>query len=492
MAKRPNIILITTDQQRADTIGALGAPYMETPVLDRLVEEGVSFTNAYCTAPSCVPSRASLFTGYYPHNTNVLSNGDEWSPTWVQMLADSGYQCVNIGKMHTVPADVDGGFHERFIVENKDRGLKLDNHEECFYDEWDKYLAHEGVEKPSREGYKQLPEYDEALGAFKFPIAEKYHSDVFVGNMALWWLKRRESTAPLFLEIGFPGPHPPYDPTERFIDLYQDSDISVPEVSEEEIAKQPPPQHIYRDEMINPQAPYVPDRAGAGHDAVQWVENPSDEQLQRLRAYYYANVSMIDEKIGQIMEILEEKGYLENSVVIFTSDHGDALGDHGHIQKWTMYDCSTRVPLVVRCPDRFPEGKKVDGLVQQFDLAPAILELAGVDIPAKWDAESILPQLEGKTTEGREYVFAEHGKDWKEFVFTGTELMTMVRSKKWKLVHYLGEDYGELYDLVSDPEEKVNLWDDPEHKLKKEELLKVLMDWRIESEYRAGPSTIKR
>ena len=150
MHAKPNIVLIMTDQQRADTIGALGSPWMQTPHLDRLVNEGTSFTNCFVTSPVCVSSRASVFLGGYPHTTNVYTNFETWEPNWVQWLANAGYHCVNIGKMHINPYDAKGGFHQRFFVENKDRPLFLEDHERALYDEWDKALKARGLEKPSR------------------------------------------------------------------------------------------------------------------------------------------------------------------------------------------------------------------------------------------------------------------------------------------------------------------------------------------------------
>jgi len=131
--QRPNIVLIITDQQRYDTISALGFPYVDTPNLDRLVHEGVSFSNNFVTAASCAPARASLFTGYYPHTTGIYKNADTWRHSWVEELATSGYHCVNIGKMHTYPFETPLGFHERFVVENKDRYLEG----RYFFDRWD-------------------------------------------------------------------------------------------------------------------------------------------------------------------------------------------------------------------------------------------------------------------------------------------------------------------------------------------------------------------
>ncbi|MBR9804327.1 sulfatase-like hydrolase/transferase, partial [bacterium] len=150
MSDRPNIIFIITDQQRFDTINALGFPYMETPNMDRLVNEGVTFTNCFITAASCAPARASLFTGYYPHTTGILKNADLWRRSWIEKLAQAGYRCVNVGKMHSYPYDTPLGFHERYVVENKDRYLE----ERFYFDEWDKAVRIRGHVKQQRELYR--------------------------------------------------------------------------------------------------------------------------------------------------------------------------------------------------------------------------------------------------------------------------------------------------------------------------------------------------
>ncbi|MDX9957195.1 MAG: sulfatase [Clostridia bacterium] len=469
---RPNIVLIMTDQQRYDTIRALGYPYMDTPNLDRLVNEGVSFTNHFVTSASCSPSRASFFTGYYPHTTGIYKNADVWKHSWVENLADAGYHCVNIGKMHTYPYETPLGFHERFVVENKDRYLEG----RWFFDRWDMACQARGVVKQQREIYRTWPGYKDSLGAFEWKMDEDLHSDFFVGNMAKYWLQNKPAMdKPFFLQIGFPGPHPPYDPPKRYADPYMKKDLPLPAVSEEEKAAQPPAQKMLREENIK-----------VDHDSVVWKENPSAEELKRMRAYYYANVTMIDEKIGDILKTLDEKGYLENSIVIFTSDHGDCMGDHGHIEKWVMYDEITRTPMIVWGPAYFQGGRKVDDLIQQFDLVPALFELAGVQQPAGWEAKSLLPFLkEDPKAKGREYVFAEQSKDP---TLQGTEFMTMVRNREWKLVHYLGENQGgELYDLAKDPKERNNLWNDLSYADKKRELLDVLLSWRIRSDVATEP-----
>jgi len=463
--KQPNIVLIMTDQQRFDSISALGFPYADTPNLDRLVHEGVNLSQCYITAPSCAPARASLFTGYYPHTTGILKNADRWTRSWVERLSNVGYHCVNIGKMHTFPFETPLGFDERYVVENKDRYLEG----RYYFDEWDKALQARGLIKQQRELYRQRSDYHERLGAFEWELPEDMHPDVFVGNLAQWWINNYPVTQPLFLQIGFPGPHPPYDPTWEYAQPYMERELPLPVVTEMELANQPVPFLEMRQHNCE-----------VDHDSVVHQLNPTTEQLHRQRAYYLANVTMIDHQIGKILQTLEHQGYLDNSVVIFTSDHGDCLGDHGHSQKWTMYDIITRVPTIVWSPSRFEGGQTIDGLCQQMDLGPAILELAGADVPTTIEAKSILPALAGQKWTAREYVFAEHGKDG---ILQGTEFMSMVRSQDWKLVHFLDQPDGQLFDLKADPAEINNLWSHSQFSYKRQELLDVLREWRIRSQY---------
>lgn len=463
MVQRPNIIFIVTDQQRYDTIRALGYPHMITPCLDRLVEEGATFSNCFVTAASCAPARASLFTGYYPHTTGILKNADLWRRSWIELLKESGYRTVNVGKMHSYPYHTPLGFDERYVVENKDRYLE----ERYYFDEWDKGLRARGLVKQQRELYRKLPDYRERMGAFEWELPEDAHPDVFVGQMASWWIESYPRAEPLFLEIGFPGPHPPYDPVPRYAEPYLKQELPILEVSDEELSSQPPPLLAMREHNHH-----------VDHDSVVHLLNPTPEQRHRQRAYYLANVTMIDEQVQQILGALRAKGYLDNAVVIFTSDHGDCLGDHGHSQKWTMYDAVTRVPLIV-WGSQSGRGR-VDALCQQMDLGPMILELAGLAPPPSLEAISLLPALRDHAWPGRSHVFAEQARDG---ILQTTDFMTMVRSPDWKLVHFLDEPFGQLFDLTSDPDEVQNLWDAPSAAGKKQELLAVLREWRIRSQY---------
>ena len=464
----PNIIFIITDQQRFDTIRAAGYDYVDTPHLDRLMKEGVSFDQCHVTAGSCAPARASLFTGHYPHTTGILKNADTWKRGWIKSLSDAGYNTINVGKMHTWPMHTEMGFKQRYVVENKDRYLEG----RYFYDEWDKALRARGLVKQQRELYRKLENYRESLGAFEWKLDEDMHPDFFVGNLASWWIRNYPVTEPLFLQIGFPGPHPPYDPIPRYVEPYLKRDLGIAPVLQSDLDNQPKPFKTLRQHNCD-----------VDHDSVVHQLNPSDEQRHRQRAYYLANVTMIDEKVGEIMEALEDSGYLENSVVIFTSDHGDCLTDHGHSQKWTMYDQVTRVPQIVWAPNLFPGDRRIEGLCQSMDLGPTILELAGVEVPQPMAARSLLPVLKndpGQEACLRDTVYAEQARDG---TLTDTDFVTMVRTKDWKLVHFLDEPWGQLFDLNADPEENHNLWDNLDYAGKKTELLAQLREWRVRDGY---------
>ena len=462
--KQPNIIFIITDQQRYDTIAELGFPHVDTPNLDRMVREGISFSQCHVTAASCAAARASLFKGFFPHTTGILKNADRWRHSWIELLNQAGYYCTNIGKMHTWPFLTELGFHERFVVENKDRYLEG----RYFFDEWDKALRYRGLVKQQREFYRERDDYRAALGAFDWELPEDTHPDVFVGDMACWWIESTPKKDPLFLQIGFPGPHPPYDPIPRYAKPYLEKELPLLPVTDEELDAQPP---ALKELRIH--------NSEVDHDSIIMDLNPTPQQRLRQRAYYLANVTMIDEKVGQIMTSLEENGYMDDSVVIFTSDHGDCLTDHGHSQKWTMFDQITRVPMIIWAPGRFGPSRAIDELVQQMDLGPTILQWAGIDVPGQWEALSLAGALDPSAEfAGRDFVYCEQVQD---AVLTGCKFMTMVRDASSKLIHYLDEPHGQLYDLNADPDELTNLWHDSAACHEKERLLAELREWRIRS-----------
>ena len=461
MTKHPNIVFIVTDQQRIDTIGALGCPWMDTPNLDRLVNEGTAFEQMYVTSPSCSPSRASLFSGTYPHTNGVFRNDERWVYSWVGLLKQSGYRTVNVGKMHTWPVEGAFGYDERHVTENKDRAHP---NLPFYLDTWDKAFWARGVEKPTRVTQREMPDYAERLGCYVWDAPEDLHADNFVPEMACMWLDRYKGDEPFFLQIGIPGPHPPYDPTAEYLAKYEGRD-DLPEPIRYDFDTQPGPMRELRRQHLD-----------NDHDAVVHLPDPTAEQMRLQRAHYYANVSMIDTQVGNILDALERRGVLEDTIIIFTSDHGDCLNDHGHSQKWNMFEATVRVPAIVW--GRGIPAMRRDELVALFDWGPTILEWAGVTPPTWMEAQSLNPLMAGED-QPRDRVFAEHAND---AILTGTSYMTMIRRGDWKLVHFVDSPEGQLFDLASDPEERTNLWEDPAQAERKESLIHDILRWRIESD----------
>ena len=351
---RPNIIFIQTEQQRFDTIRAAGYEWMDTPWMDKLAQEGVMFTHAFAAAATCVSSRACLYTGMYAHTTGVYAF-DPWTgqQNWMHLLKEAGYQCVSIGKTHM--RGTDGGFHQRLAeLGNKYRPLHTEDGLSEYAD-WHKFLLMKGY-APPLDVHRKLPDFWDNLGAIEWPLPDECHPDFFVGDMAIRWIEHRRSERPLFLFIGFLGPHDLYDPIARYIPPYMARDLPQPVTSEEEKRTQPP-------DFVRHQQRYEQS------DKVTSIRmsHATPERLKRMRAHYYANVTMIDEKIGGIVEALEQKGLLENAVIVFTSDHGDHLGDHGLVYKGNMYDAVVRVPLIVWSPSRYTGGRTIEQIVQQME-----------------------------------------------------------------------------------------------------------------------------
>ncbi|MBT6904683.1 MAG: sulfatase-like hydrolase/transferase [Gemmatimonadetes bacterium] len=458
--ERPHIILIMTDQQRTDTIGAWGCDYMTTPAMDRLAAEGLSFRRAYCPGATCVASRAAIFTGMYPHNTGVYSF-DPWAEhrNWVQDLSEAGYHCVNMGKMHFTPTRVDGGFHERVIVENPTNGFLKNGQAD---DDWGRFLTHHGQQRPY-DRHLTDPEWRQKYQGVVWDLEERFHSDVFIGDAALSWIRNWQGDKPLFLQIGFTGPHEPWDPLPRHLALYQDRQVPTPVLREGELEENPPQHEAHKRRLRD---------ALAHHESGIDMYSPNAEDIARMRRHYYAKTTTVDEKLGEVLDALEERGLLENSLLVFCSDHGELLGDHGLAYKWLMYEQIVQIPLIVR-DSRRPElgGREVADLVSLMDLGPTVLEAAGVAVPSYFEGRSLGPYLAGPAGDfaPREYVYCEDN------------FSLMMRGERYKLVYYLGQEQGELYDLERDPDELWNLWD--KEPALRDKLKMRLLEWQAASTY---------
>jgi len=457
LPERPHIILIMTDQQRFDTLAAWGYGQMITPHMDRLAAEGVSFRQAYCPGATCIASRAAIFTGMYGHNTGAYSFHD-WGDhrNWVQDLADSGYWCVNIGKMHFSPRDVPGGFHERVIVENP---TNMTHAQGGADDDWGNYLRFHGQTRPNNRN-RTDPEWLKKHQGVPWHLEERFHSDVFIGDSAVTWIDTYQGDKPLFLMAGFTGPHEPWDPLPRHLELYKDKPMPPRFLKEGELDEKPP-QHTTHLEF----------HANTGHESQIDLRGASDAEIDEMKRHYFAKITTVDEQIGRVLDSLEKRGWLENSLLIFCSDHGEMLGDHGLAYKWLMYDPIVHIPLIIRHPGSVDNPSAVTDLVSLMDLGPTILQAAGIEAPTYMEGQSLLPYLNDEPIEPREFVFCEDN------------YQVMMRSQTHKLVYYIGQEAGELYDLRADPHELENLWDRSEAAEVKGHLLGRLLAWLSGSVY---------
>lgn len=449
----PNIVFIITDQQRSDTVAALGCPWMITPNLDRLVREGVAFTRAYCAAPSCVASRHALMTGYYAPTTGVFGF-DSWSGRndWLQEFGKAGYHMASLGKVHYQPVrDLPAYWDERVVVENKSEGEMPSIHGGKTLDDWGLAIAKKNIPKPVRRDEK-YPDFDKRLGAFAWEYDESDQADIWAGDRAVQWIDNYHGTAPFFLWVGFPGPHEPYDPPKRFLDMYEGRQM-------------PPASGSYAD-LTDP-AKQVPWETKAYADFIEngsgdhklALSKATPETIAETRRHYAANVTAIDEKVGDILDALERRGLLDNTIVVFTSDHGDTLFDHGVPYKWTPYEGSVHVPLIVRYPKAFARGLRTDRMTSLLDVVPPLFEQASLPVPPnrQWrSASAALANVPEK--DPPRYAYCVHGGD--QF---NPSTWIMVASDKWKYVHYINSESRQLYDLENDPGELRNLAFDPDH-----------------------------
>ncbi len=446
-----NLLFITTDQQRWDSLPCYGLDFMQTPALDRLAADGLVFENCIVPAPLCVPCRAAILSGQYPSTTGVLGNG-HWLPdavpTWPSRLGEGGRRTAAIGKMHFNPWDDMGGFGERIIAEDKRHFYLPDDHV--------KFLQAHGME---RFHTTAKPGYFETLQASVTPRPKKFHIDGFVGDRAADWLAQNGSE-PFAVWASFPGPHDPYDPPEEMADLYYDAPIPDPIGSFEELVHKPPAQRNNSRNHLSSSV-YQLDLSQA-----------TLEHYRKWRAHYYANITLIDEGIGKMLAALEAAGTLEDTLIVFTSDHGDALGDHGLAYKSFFYDSMVHVPLIVYGPG-VPRGQRCASLVSTLDLVPLFYRACDVDPPDTLQGEDLTALLQNPAASVRDAAFSENlGR-------------AMVQTLQYKYAHY-DDGSAELYDLEADPHEITNLAGDPRHAEAEHDLRGLLLDhWLRNNAYQA-------
>ncbi|NLE45646.1 MAG: sulfatase-like hydrolase/transferase [Chloroflexi bacterium] len=448
-AVQPNILWICTDQQRYDTINALGNSHIHTPHLDRLVTEGVAFTHAFCQTPICTPSRAAFLTGMYPSTVHACTNGNshwaEAAPLVTKLLADAGYDGGLAGKLHLA------GAQGRIEPRPSDDGYRVFHWSHHPMPDWPD--GHAYADWVAAQGFDLVEMY-------RHPerIPPELHQSTWCADMAIEFVQEQR-TKPWFMSVNCFDPHAPFNPPQSYLDRYDPAELPAPS---------------YR--VTDP-------TAQSRLEGVDFQTAPRDPETfgaREIKAAYYAMIELIDWNVGRMLEALERSGQRENTLVIFTSDHGETLGDHGLLLKGCrFYEGLVRVPLIMSWPERFCSGLISDALVELIDVAPTLLDAVDLPIASRMQGRSLLPILTGSADPHthREFVRSEYYHTLNPAERPDIELnitpnspkirgsyATMVRDRRYKLVVYHGHEEGELFDLEHDPEEFENLWDHPEYR----------------------------
>lgn len=428
MDQRPNIILLMADQMRGDCLGISGHPDVKTPFLDSLAAGGVLYPNAYSACPTCVPARSTLYTGMSQRKTGRVGYQDRipWNypHTLAGELSKAGYYTQCVGKMHVHPLRNLLGFHN----------VRLH----------DGYLhAYRAPDTPSFEDQRVVDDYywwlKQELGASADPVdtgldcnswltrpwiyEEKYHPTNWVASECLDFLRRRDRSMPFFLMASFVRPHPPLDPPRYYYDMYDRRELAPP----------------YRGDWNDEERMILDGHSYCAQSA------PSDpEYIRQLRAGYYACITHMDHQIGRILSALVEQKLMDNTVILFVSDHGEMLGDHLLFQKAKPYQGSVRVPMFLSGPERYvgKHRRMCQDLVELRDVMPTLLELAGAGIPDTVEGKSMLHPVD------REYIHGEHS--------LGMDSMHYVVTKNDKYIWYSQTGKELYFDLVKDPNESHN------------------------------------
>jgi len=510
MSKRPNFVLFITDQQRADYLGCYAHPVLRTPNIDAIAENGIAFDRFYVASPVCMPNRASLMTGRMPSSHGVRSNGIPLSRrnvTFVDLLRDAGYQTALVGKSHlqnftdfapVIERDAARpGFHQSDgeLAE----GIRHDLQDAFYSQEKPKFWAKPGagittpfhgfdhVELVRGHGdtvggdytawllerapnatdlvgaENQLPHDYQCPQAIRTAVPEELYSTKYIAERAAAWLDRHAADEqPFFLMVSFPDPHHPFNPPGHYWDLYSPDDMETPEAFRRNDWQ--PPEHV--------SALHDQREAGEAKLNAMGTIGCSAREAREARALTCGMISMIDDAVGEVMGALSPIANRDDTVVMFNSDHGDHLGDHRLLLKGAEhYEQITRVPFIWSDPAG-PRGARTDAFAQTIDLSTTILERASIEPSMGMQGINLLPVIDGGA--GRERVLIQYDHQVPSAGFGREPRVHTVRHGQWRLSLFDGLDWGELYDLESDPDEFHNLWDEPAAAAAKVKMLEQL------------------
>jgi len=482
MPNPPNILLITSDQQHYDTLGVTN-PHIRTPALDGLAAQGVRFDRAYCSNPTCSPSRASIITGLYPawhHCWTIGVKLPEDVPTVGEIFQREGYLTALIGKAHLQPTRSAEGSES---IETPEKLRDLDfwrtfhgpfygfEHLEMTRGHTDEYMAgaHYAIwmeEKGLtnwRDYFRTWPrDANEKPRRHKWDLPEEFHYTPWTAERTIAQIERaRDERRPFFIWSSFHDPHPSYLVPEPWDTMYDPADVPYPKHTPGEFDRMPP--HFALTQEAHPDFSEYRETFGAHGFHSHLV----DEKLMRKNiAVYYGMVSLMDKCIGRILDALDTLGAADDTLVLFTTDHGHFLGQHGLVAKPAFhYEDMLRTPMLVRWRGRVPAGEVSSALQSQVDFAPSFLAAAGLDIPGLMQGVDQLPDWTGKCDRVRDHVIVENRHEP-----TTVHLRTYI-DDRYKVTVYRDRPWGEIFDLQADPGELVNLWDAPEAAALKTRLL---------------------
>ncbi|MBT5872153.1 MAG: sulfatase-like hydrolase/transferase [Candidatus Latescibacteria bacterium] len=438
MLSKPNVLLISTDHWPAGLFGTAGHPVIHTPTLDTLAQSGVRFPRAYSECPVCIPARRTLMTGLSPrgHGDRVFKVDEPMPqvPTVAQTFRNAGYQAYAVGKLHVYPQRDRIGFDDVVLLEEGRPHLgAIDDYELFLADNG--YAGEAFAHGMSNNEYAQRP----------WHLPEAMHPTNWTTQQMARTIKRRDPTKPGFWYLSYCHPHPPLAPLQCYLDLYRDEDPGVPYVGD------------WAADVT--ELPYAL-RTVQGKFATM-----NDSQIAWAIRAFYALCTHIDHQLRIVIGTLREEGILDNTIILFTADHGDMLGTHGLWAKRLFYEQSANVPMILlgaAGDDRVGHHRIDDRLVGWQDIMPTLLDLAGIDIPESVEGVSMV------AGEGRSYLYGETGEDG--------QASRMMHDGRYKLIYYPVGNRVHLFDLVDDPAERYDLSGSREHNEIRGRLSRKLMD----------------
>lgn len=423
---RPNILFFCSDQHQTAASGCYGHAEAQTPNIDRIAASGIRFNRAYCQSPVCVPARGSIITAQYPHTHGARILQDALSPntrTIAHHFAEHGYQTGAIGKMHFVDETQKHGFDYR---------LEMGDFRKTLTDEERRELQRDQGGGGGTSGRPSK-------------LSARYFQDTYYADETVRYLReKRDPDKPFILWSSYFMPHTPLVPMQQYFDLYNPETLTLPQRSDSAL------ETGFEGHLIRAK------QRG-------WYAQ-TDRELGRALAGYYGNISQMDACIGKVFDTLYDLGLDQNTIIVYTSDHGEMAGAHRMWTKHNMYEQSVCVPLIIRLPGDIQANTSYNHLVEHVDIYPTLAELCNLPIPENIHGRSFAPLFDNRTYQPREYAYSEY--DFCHSVFTrdnryvGKPPILMVRTDRWKL-NYLSWARSELFDLKNDPNEFRNVIDDP-------------------------------